>query len=329
VKRERSGLTLIEILVVVGVIAILVGMLVPSLRMVKNAAREVKQKAQFTAIELGLAAFKNDHGEYPESKWWNPADGAAVPQDYCGAQKLAEALLGWDLMGFHPRSAWRSDGLDIGGGSGTYDPVPRARGDADNNGILDTLEERRGPYIEMDTANVFRLGCSPANVNDGLYPDTSGPAGLLAPMTHVLTDVFEVPERRVQIPIVDATGQVTLQTRVPGTPILYYRADPSRKTLNQWAAPEVNIYNARDNVPLISLGRLADARKPINVRRKHPVDSWVNGFEAFYRYVSDPQVSRPLDNWWWPYRPDSYLLISAGPDGLYGTEDDVRNFGRK
>jgi hypothetical protein len=27
-----------------------------------------------------------------------------------------------------------------------------------------------------------------------------------------------------------------------------------------------------------------------------------------------------------PYRDDSFLLISAGPDGLYGTGDDVANF---
>ena len=29
----------------------------------------------------------------------------------------------------------------------------------------------------------------------------------------------------------------------------------------------------------------------------------------------------------WPYRPDSYILISAGADGLYGTGDDITNFG--
>jgi len=28
----------------------------------------------------------------------------------------------------------------------------------------------------------------------------------------------------------------------------------------------------------------------------------------------------------WPYRPDSYILISAGADGYYGTADDITNF---
>ncbi len=27
-----------------------------------------------------------------------------------------------------------------------------------------------------------------------------------------------------------------------------------------------------------------------------------------------------------PYRPDSFILLSAGYDGLYGTADDVCNF---
>jgi hypothetical protein len=29
-----------------------------------------------------------------------------------------------------------------------------------------------------------------------------------------------------------------------------------------------------------------------------------------------------------PYRADSYILISAGRDGLYGTADDIVNFPR-
>ena len=99
-KTRTSGLTVIEILVVVGIIALLVGLLLPAVHTVQKMAKETKQRAQFTAIELGLTAFKNDYGDYPPSSWWNPN----VPggrQNYCGAQKLAEALLGWDLLGFH------------------------------------------------------------------------------------------------------------------------------------------------------------------------------------------------------------------------------------
>ena len=51
------GFTLIEMMVTVGVIAILLGLLVPALTMVRKMAATVKQKAQFVAIEIALEAF--------------------------------------------------------------------------------------------------------------------------------------------------------------------------------------------------------------------------------------------------------------------------------
>jgi hypothetical protein len=44
---------------------------------------------------------------------------------------------------------------------------------------------------------------------------------------------------------------------------------------------------------------------------------------AFYSYIEDPKVTAKST----PYNPNSYILISAGPDGTYGTKDDIRNFG--
>jgi len=318
VRREKSGLTVIEILVVVSIIAILVGILVPALTMVQNTAKGVKQRAQFTAIDLGLASFRNDYGDYPPSNWMIPG----TPQDYCGAQKLAEALLGWDLLGFHPDSAWRADGLDAGGGPETYDPLRVYAKDP----IIqqDRLKKRRDRYIELDVANAFRLGESAAGNRDGLFVSTLGAWGgrPLAPNTHVLCDVYEVPERKMVL----QDGRSV----VPGTPILYYRANVSSKTIDTTIAsiqPEDRIYNVRDDMPLINLGRLSDAAKPLAQRQQHPLDQaaappW--GID-FYDYIRDPKVTA----YPWPYRPDSYLLISAGPDGLYGTSDDIRNFGKR
>ena len=105
---------MIELLVVLGIIALLVGLLLPAVSAVKKMAKETKQKAQFVTIELALEAFKNDYGDYPPSDWFllSPHPSSI---HYCGSQRLAEALLGWDLLGFHPNSAWREDGLDVGG----------------------------------------------------------------------------------------------------------------------------------------------------------------------------------------------------------------------
>lgn len=314
VNTRRAGLTMVEILVVVAIIAILVGILVPAVTMVRRTALEVKQRAQFTAIELGLAAFKNDYGDYPPSLWWDSTNATPQPRDYCGAQKLAEAMVGWDLMGFHPNSAWRADGLDAAGGPMSYDPA-RVRGDATGDGIIDTLAERRDRYVELEVANAFRLGQSAPGRGDGLFLDGTGTGTRLAENTYVLCDVFTVPGRRVLL----SDGS----TVNVGTPILYYRANTASKFLassGDTTLGDMSIYRARDNAPLVNLGRVADGMKPLSERRQHPLADW----NRFYEFIRDPKVQTQP----WPHRPDSYILISAGYDGLYGTDDDICNFRR-
>ena len=273
-------------------VALLIGLLLPSLSMVRRVARETKQKAQFATIELALTTFKNDHGDYPRSDWpLPPAPGS----NYCGAQKLAEALLGWDLLGFHPKSAWRADGYDglTPNGSLTYDP-DKVR-DYNSDGIPDSFDERKGPYLELAATNAFRLG-NISVLKPGLFNDT----GPLAPDTFVLSDVFVA--HKIALP----NGK----TVKVGTPVLYYRANTSEKTLR-------GIYNVYDNDVLVQVKQQADGRE-------HPLSRPAAQFQLFYEYyITDPKISaRP-----WPYRPDSYILISAGADGLYGTADDIRNFG--
>jgi len=49
VKRKRTGFTVVEVLAAVGIIALMVGLLIPALSMVRNTARETKQKVAITA----------------------------------------------------------------------------------------------------------------------------------------------------------------------------------------------------------------------------------------------------------------------------------------
>jgi type II secretory pathway pseudopilin PulG len=295
---------MIEILVVVGIIAILIGLLIPAVHTVQRMAKETKQKAQFTAIELGLAAFKSDYGDYPPSFWFDPSAPGTALQNYCGAQKLAEAMVGWDLLGFHPDSAWRADGLAPG---------------ANNNGIAntvyketDTLKKRKGRYVDLEVANPFLIGGGA----DALFPGDVPP---LDPPRYVLCDVFTRTERKVQR--LDGTMASA------GTPILYYKANPASLIHEPaaWTQTSNCIYDARDNAPILNLGRLVDATLPLPQRRKHDLapGGRTPSFEYFYYdYVRDIRIQDRR----WPVRPDSYLLISAGMDGIYGTEDDIRNF---
>jgi len=279
VRRKRTGFTIVELLAALGIIALMVGLLIPALSMVRKTAKETKQKAQFTTIELALTAFKNDYGDYPRSDWPLPP---APWSDYCGAQKLAEALVGWDLLGFHPKSDFRSNGRNDDG-EFIYDA---------NNPIF--FDQRRGPYLELATFDAFRLG-NISILNPGLFFDSRP----LAPNTFVICDVFG--EKKIML----SNGK----TVRAGAPILYYRANTSAKTIRE-------IYNAQDNDVLIQIKQQTD-------NKEQPLSRPAGQFQYFYDYIRDPKISaRP-----WPYRPDSYILISAGADGLYGTSDDIRNFG--
>ncbi|MCP4259011.1 MAG: type II secretion system protein [Planctomycetes bacterium] len=277
-KRKRTGFTVIELLAALGIIALMIGILIPALNLVRSKAKEAKQKAQFMTINLALAAFKSDYGDYPTSDW-TPAQFTG---DYCGAQKLAEALVGWDLLGFHPRSDFRSNGRnDIG--EYVYDA---------NNPVY--LNQRKGPYLENATSSIFRLG----NIS-AFYPGLYNNTAPLAPNTFVLCDAFVA--KKVSFP----NGK----SYKAGAPILYYRANTSGKTIHE-------LYNVRDNLQITLIKQSEDGKY-------HPLTEQNNAYQYFYNYIMDPKITaRP-----WPYRPDSYILISAGADGLYGTGDDIRNFG--
>jgi len=292
IRQTCGGFTVVELLTVVAIMAMLVAVLIPALNTVQRIAKETKQKAQFTTIELALTAFKNDYGDFPPSNWFTPP-----VFDYCGAQKLTEALLGWDLRGFHPQSDFKATGR-TDKGVFIYDPC---------NAVF--LEQRKGPYLELSTTNAFRLGTSGPGMLDGLFDYSNLTSVPLAPNTFVLCDVFGV--KPIIVP--GRSGQVKA-----GAPILYYKANTSSKNIDA-AAFDDRIYNARDNAPIVTLRRLADWKKPFQFRWQHRIED----FNYFYGYITDPKVQgRP-----WPYRPDSYILISAGADGLYGTGDDIRNFG--
>lgn len=264
-KPKRTALTLVEMLTVLAVVMLLTGILIPTATAVRTFAKEAKQRGQFVAIDLGLIAFKNDYGDYPPSYSYK---SRRLVHGYCGAQKLTEALLGWDLLGFHPKSGFTSNGINKKG-IFVYD---------ETNPVL--FNQRKGLYLNFTTANAFRL-------ND-LFRDTSP----LAADTFVICDVF---------------GSIKTIQGKAGAPILYYKANVSGKTIKE-------IYDVYDDDALVLVKQRADGKnhKLANTR-----------FEFFFKYIQNSKITaRP-----WPHNPNSYILISAGRDGIYGNDDDICNFG--
>lgn len=288
-KRKKTGFTIVELLTVIGVIAILLGVLLPAVTMVRNFAKTTKQKAQFAMIEMAILAYKNDQGDYPPSM----LDASIANNYYLGAQMLSEALVGWDLMGFHP-------------GDNNY----QANGHIDNGGEYDSddninLDQRKGPYLELAKANVFKLR--------DLYPNDIDNFNL-APDTYVLCDSFGVYKVRV--------GNKTVKA---GSPILYYKADTTKKSIEGpmpgW------IYDVEDNLELLEVDRVAKKLKDPHPLGAERYSGYPGKYSYFSNYIKDPKVFEATGGRMWPYNADSYILISAGADGRYGTGDDITNFG--
>ncbi|MGB8225375.1 MAG: prepilin-type N-terminal cleavage/methylation domain-containing protein, partial [Sedimentisphaerales bacterium] len=147
------GFTLPELLTAVAIIAILLGILMPALSQIKRIAKETRQKAQLGSIEMGLNMYRNDFGAYPPSEGINL--GSSANYEYGGAQTLAEAMFGQDLLGFNIESTYVNEGTDNSTLPNTYPPKHYVF-----NGITtvqrdDSLSKRKGPYLDKASISIF------------------------------------------------------------------------------------------------------------------------------------------------------------------------------
>ncbi len=154
---------------------------------------------------------------------------------------------------------------------------------------VENLQSRKLPYINTNKVEMC--------VMEDLYSSPSP----FDPCSVTISDVFN-----------SKRGLVS-RNKV-GMPVLYYKADVT-KLSHDLENPNYsdNIYDYTDNDELARLQRYG-------VAKAHPL-------------FADPNTTFYEDTWnrdvtvvFRPYNADSYILISAGWDGLYGTEDDIHNF---
>ena len=348
-SRLRRGFSLVELLTVIFIIGLLIAILVPSLSAARNAAKKMTTAKELDSIKVGLEMFKNENGpDFPQTNGYPPSFAhPPIPSALTsveasegrfpflqgkpavtGAHWLPAMLMGVDQQGYIKRSIVPNV-ADL-----RREPFKWYTPDAIEPGK--GITERSTMYLDTSirTIKTRNLPGRPNN-RDLLFPDWGNEAD---------------PRTMSYLPvIVDAFEQ----------PILYYAANTHGKPTNMVAdkhdpnnnypSSEIQevgppFYFHEDNWGFTGKGT-AETEKGwdfSNSGAKHAIA--VSGAlfgrtelildenrQTFARYVVDRKIYASLPaardpNV--PLRPvnaESYLLISAGVDGRYGTQDDVSN----
>lgn len=352
--NTATAFSLIELLTVIFIISMLIGILIPSINSARNAAKKAVTAKAIDAIRVGLEMFKNDNESdfrltngyppsfsYPKIPGYNFKafegqfpflDGVSnsTPPVVYGAHWLPAMLMGTDSLGYIKKSSVPSKGNLRREPWRWYTPDPL------NDG---TVIERQPLYLDpggIKTLPTNKLPGRPPEELNALFPDWDNMEEL-----PVIVDSFDQP---ILYYVASAHGKTTNMVEEKH---LQSNADYSRGTDQQEGVP---FFFHQDNLGFTGFKESADDESKTgwdfgNRIKSHaiayPGDKLVpdqlidpDYHDTFARYIVDRKIYSTLvpgSNSKAPLRPvshDSFLLISAGPDGRYGTTDDVSNLPR-